>query len=267
MEVTFAPGILKKIVESISDLTSTPLFDFTPSNMTIQAMDNASVSVIVVYLNKKDTNCFSDYSVTSRNISLGISMASIGKALKTGDISDSVTLSMKSGDDDDVQIIFKNPETLKKNTIFSLKLINVEYEKLGFPQIDYPAVFSIPSSLYRTTISSLKLIGDITEIRVSSDSVSFKTSGDSGTVEKLLGEEDGVSIVIDEDTKDSTNVSFALRYLDIFTKAGTLASTMKISVHPNSPMDIYFPIGKPNEQKQHLSYIRFYLAPRIDDDV
>ncbi len=265
MEVEFvSASILRKITDSISELVSEVEFEFTPHALTIQAMDSSHVAILNFYIHKGDTNCFSDYHVP-KNATLGINMASFGKAMKMGDSNDSVTLKMKTVDDDVVKIIFQNPDTPVNKTTFNLKLMNLQYDKLAIPDTAYPAVVTMPSTLFRVTVGLLQTIGDTTDITVTDEKALFVTSGDHGKVKKVFGPGEGVSIKM-EDDKDGIKLCLALRYLALFAKVGTLASTVRMSMHPGIPVEFYFPVGKPNDKKQYLSYIRFYLAPKIEED-
>jgi proliferating cell nuclear antigen len=54
-------------------------------------------------------------------------------------------------------------------------------------------------------------------------------------------------------------MAFAARYLNYFTKASSLASHVSISMSPEIPIVVEYSLGD-------LGYIRFYLAPKIEDE-
>jgi len=54
-------------------------------------------------------------------------------------------------------------------------------------------------------------------------------------------------------------LSFALRYLNLFNKAATLSSQVSLKMSNETPLVIEYEIPK-------LGFIRFYLAPKINED-
>jgi proliferating cell nuclear antigen len=54
------------------------------------------------------------------------------------------------------------------------------------------------------------------------------------------------------------SMTYALRYLNNFTKATPLAATLSISMSSDIPAVIEYAVGQ-------MGYIRYYLAPKIED--
>lgn len=59
---------------------------------------------------------------------------------------------------------------------------------------------------------------------------------------------------------EPVSLTFALRYLNSFAKAAALASTVKISMTKDLPIVVEYTIG------DDMGHLKFYLAPKIDDD-
>lgn len=53
-------------------------------------------------------------------------------------------------------------------------------------------------------------------------------------------------------------MTFAMRYLNLFTKATPLSSSVTLSMSPDVPLVTEYKISE-------MGYIRYYLAPKIDD--
>lgn len=267
MEVRFVTNaVLRRLSDSISELTSDVKFDFRQNGLAIQAMDNANVALFVVFINKNDTGFFSKYEV-EENVTLDINMKSLATGLKTGDSHDSVTMIMQTAGDDILKIVFQHPETAKKTT-FSLRLMMIEYEPLAVPETEYAAVVTMPADTFRITIGTLQTVGDATDITVKDDAIQFDTTGTVGSVQTELGVGNDITITTQEDSKYDLKLSFALRYLSIFGKTSALSSTVTLSMSPDLPMSVRFPVGNPvkREGKQkYISYIQFYLAPKYKE--
>lgn len=86
---------LKKIIEAIKELVTDAKFVCTASGISLQAMDNAHVSLVGLVLRSSG---FETYRC-DRNISLGLNLESLSKVLKAAGNDDSVTI--RAEDDGD----------------------------------------------------------------------------------------------------------------------------------------------------------------------
>ena len=58
---------------------------------------------------------------------------------------------------------------------------------------------------------------------------------------------------------EDVTLTFALRYLNFFTKATGLSSNVTLSLSSEVPLVVEYTI-------EELGYVRYYLAPKIEDD-
>lgn len=61
------------------------------------------------------------------------------------------------------------------------------------------------------------------------------------------------------DMNEAVSLTFALRYLNSFTKATTLSNTVTLSMSKELPVVVEYKIAD-------IGYIRFYLAPKIEEE-
>lgn len=59
--------------------------------------------------------------------------------------------------------------------------------------------------------------------------------------------------------QEPVSLTFALRYLNSFTKATPLSETVTISLSSELPVVVEYKIAE-------MGYIRYYLAPKIEED-
>ena len=59
--------------------------------------------------------------------------------------------------------------------------------------------------------------------------------------------------------QEPVSLTFALRYMNSFTKASTLSDQVTISLSSELPVVVEYKIAE-------MGYIRFYLAPKIEED-
>ena len=67
--------------------------------------------------------------------------------------------------------------------------------------------------------------------------------------------ENAVSLSCDE----SVNLSFALRYLNMFNKANTLSNVVDVHLSSEAPLTVKYGI-------EDFGALKFYLAPKITED-
>lgn len=60
------------------------------------------------------------------------------------------------------------------------------------------------------------------------------------------------------------SLTFALRYLGFFTKATPLSSAVKLQMSADVPLVVEYTIDAEGDRKR--GYIRYYLAPKIEDE-
>merc|ERR1719266_747590 len=111
-----------------------------------------------------------------------------------------------------------------------MKLMNLDQEHLGIPETDYAAVVKLPSGEFQRNIKLAQ----------------------TANVDK---EEEAVTI----DIQEPVTLTFACRYLNMFTKANCLAPQVTLSMSPEVPLVVEYKIGD-------IGHIRYYLAPKIEDE-
>lgn len=147
-------------------------------------------------------------------------------------------------------------------TEFQVKLMDIESEHLGIPDTEYKCVVRMPSSEFQRIIRDLGFLDDTVSIGVSKNGVKFSVSGDVGsgsvTHKPSTGSDNPDEHIIIE-MEEPTELTFALRYLAFFTKATPLSPTVSLHMSKDVPLMVEFKVEK-------LGYLRFYLAPKIDDE-
>ncbi|KAH9581553.1 hypothetical protein MS3_00008653 [Schistosoma haematobium] len=140
--------------------------------------------------------------------------------------------------------------------------MDLDVDHLGIPDTDYKCIIRMPSAQLQRICRDLSQIGDSVVISVAKDGVSFSSNGDLGTGNVKLCQsanadkpEESVSIEMHE----PVCMTYSLHYFNIFTKAAPLSSQVVLSLTENVPAVVEFEI-------EDLGYIRYYLAPKIEDD-
>ncbi|XP_071723075.1 proliferating cell nuclear antigen-like [Rutidosis leptorrhynchoides] len=257
LELRLVQGsLLKKVMEALKDLVTEANFDCSASGFSLQAMDSSHVALVALLLRAEG---FEHYRC-DRNMSMGMNLGNMSKMLRCAGNDDIITI---KGDDggDTVTFMFESP-TQDKISDFEMKLMDIESEHLGIPEADYHAIVRMPAAEFTRICKDLSSIGDTVVISVTKEGVKFSTRGDIGTANVVLRQ----NITIDKpeeaiviEMNEPVSLTFALRYMNSFTKASPLSSTVTISLSNELPVAVEYKIAE-------MGYIRFYLAPKIEED-
>merc|ERR1712216_982304 len=248
-------SLLKKVLESIKDLVTDANFDCSSNGFALQAMDSSHVSLVALLLRNDG---FEHYRC-DRNMTMGMNLTNMSRMLKCADNEDIIT--MKADDAGDVvTFMFESPDQ-DKISDFELKLMDIDSEHLGIPDTEYAATVKMPSAEFARICRDLSSIGDTVTISVSKDGVKFATTGDIGQAnitcrQNTSVDKDNQTVI---DLQEPVTLTFALRYLNSFTKATPLAPMVQLQMSKELPVVVQYLIAD-------MGYVRYYLAPKIEDE-
>ena len=110
---------------------------------------------------------------------------------------------------------------------------------MGLQEQEYSCVIKMPSSEFARICRDLSHIGDAVVISCAKNGVKFSASGELGNGNIKLSqtsnvdkEEEAVAIEMNE----PVHLTFALRYLNFFTKATPLSPTVTLSMSADVPL-------------------------------
>lgn len=140
--------------------------------------------------------------------------------------------------------------------------MDIDSEHLGIPETDYSVTIRMPSVEFQRICRDLATIGDTVAIVVTKDGVKFSTAGDIGDANITLRQnsEDTKDKMISIELQEPVNLTFALRYLNSFTKATPLSDQVVIRLSANLPIVVQYAIDN------GVGYVAYFLAPKIEDD-
>lgn len=116
-----------------------------------------------------------------------------------------------------------------------MKLIDIEGEHLGIPDMEYKAVIKMPSSQFQRICRNLTIMGDTVVISATKDGVKFSVAGEEkgNIVVKPNTEGEGEGEYTQIELTEDVSLTFALRYLNFFTKATPLSNTVTLYLSPD----------------------------------
>jgi len=180
--------------------------------------------------------------------------------LKCAGTDDAITMRAEDGADV-VTFLFESP-TGERISEFELKLMDITTENLGIPDTEYSATVHMSSTEFKRICADLSSIGDTVEISVTKDGVKFATSGDIGAANVICRQNNAVDKPDEQtaiDMQEPVALTFALRYLNSFTKATSLSGSVVVKLSKELPVVVEYKIAD-------MGHVRYYLAPKIDED-
>ena len=149
----------------------------------------------------------------------------------------------------------------EKSAEFQLNLLNLDTQALGIPDTDYPTTIKMSSSEFVSLCRDFTSLSDCVKIEVKEEKCTFLVSGKAGSGKYCLKNnnaeriEDQVTIT----NKEDVSCSYGLQYLNSFAKASSLSNIVTLHISEKYPLMIDYEI-------EDLGYLKFYLAPKMDDD-
>jgi len=248
--------VFKQIIEAIKDLVQNANIDCSADEIGMQAMDSSHVSLVQISLRASGF----DHYRCDRTLSLGINSANLSKILKCAGNEDVLTLKAEDNAEK-LTLMFESPSQ-DRISDFELSLMDISEEQLGIPETDYKCTVKMPSNEFQRIVRDMMTLGDTCIISVTKEGVRFSVSGDLGTGNVLIranngAEKDEDQVIIE--MEEPVELTFALRYLNLFTKATSLGPSVIISMNPDVPIVVEYPIAE-------VGHVKYFLAPKIDEE-
>ena len=120
----------------------------------------------------------------------------------------------------------------------------------------------MPAAEFQRICRDLTVLGDTVVIGATKEGVKFSVAGEMGSgniIVRQNAEVDDDELATTITMKEEVQLSFALRYLNFFTKATPLSGTVSLSLTKDVPLVVEYRI-------EDLGWVRFYLAPKIEDE-
>ncbi|VTJ91869.1 Hypothetical predicted protein [Marmota monax] len=132
----------------------------------------------------------------------------------------------------------------------------------GIPEQEYSCVVKMPSGEFAHICRDLSHTGDAVVISYAKDGVKFSASGELGNGNIKLSQTNNVdkekeAVIIE--MNEPVQLTFALRYLNFFTKATPLSPTVTLSMSADVPLVVEYKIAD-------MGHLKYYLAPKIEDE-
>jgi|TARA_B110000305_G_scaffold32195_1_gene31206 proliferating cell nuclear antigen len=243
--VTVQAAAIKSTFEVLKDILNDVNIYFKPDGMSIVTLDTARTSLIDMHLPSEN---FEEYDC-KECIDCGVNMTNVYKLLKTITVNDVLVISIESKEYMNIEI---HSEHKKTSTKFALKLLDINENQIEVPEMQMTVNTPIPSVDFQRICRDMSNIGDEIEISRGGHVLRLLCKGDFADQE--------TEIQCIDDCSHMSGV-YSLRYMNIFTKATSMCSTVQIMQEGQNR----FLILKYNVA--NLGELKFYLATKVTEDL
>lgn len=241
---TIQASAFKSIFEVLKDILNDVNIYFKPDGMYVTTLDTARTSLIDMYLPAEN---FEEYECLEPLIA-GINIANTFKLLKSITNSDVLHIHIETKEFMDIEISCENKKTKTK---FQLKLLDINENEIEIPTIEMSTVTTMSSVDFQRICRDMGNIGTEIEMTRENKVLLLKCNGDFANQETTI-----------ECVEDSPHISglYSLRYLNIFTKATNMCSTVQIMQEENNRFLIL------KYKIANLGDLKFYLATKAVEE-
>lgn len=244
---TIQASALRTIFEVLKDIINDVNLYFTPEGLKIVTLDTARVTLVHMFLMAEN---FEEYTCSSEIIA-GLNIANTYKLLKSVTNNDSLAITIE--DRDIMEIKIEN--TVKNSsTSFRLKLLDINEDILDVPDIKMDLVTTLPSVDFQRVARDMANLSQDLSITRHNTQLVLSCQGE------FADQTTTIDCGTDGPDEPIGNV-FSLKYINMFTKATNLCSSVQIfqdANDSNMPIIIRYAIA-------NLGDVRFYLAPKVND--
>ena len=140
--------------------------------------------------------------------------------------------------------------------------MDIETELLQVPECDYDMVAKLPIKSFSSIVDQLCIFGDNMTVEINdSPMMNFSSEGHEGKVCVNMVDEgkeftDEFSVTCDVNIK----LQYSLKYVQMFASFSKVNKDVTLKMSENTPMEVSYEL-----ENSENSFVRFFLAPRIDD--
>ena len=241
--VSIQSSAFKAVFEVLKDILNDVNVYFTSEGLRVITLDTARSALVDMFLRAEN---FEEYSCPE-DITAGINISNTFKLLKTITNNDVITMSIQNKEYMDISI---QNESKKSTTKFQLKLLDINEDQIELPDIEMAVTTTMQSADFQRICRDMNNIASDVSIARIGRTFTIRCAGDFANQETV--------IECGEDAPKSLAGMYSLKYLNIFTKATGMCSTVQIlQEHENRFLVLKYNVA-------NLGELKFYLATKTE---
>lgn len=246
---TVQASAVKAAFEVLKDILNDVNIYFNKEGIQILTLDTARAALVDLHLNSEN---FEEYVFTeSSELSAGFNISNTYKLLKSISNNDILTAEIQNNEFFKMKIENK---TKNSHSEFSLKLLDIDEDQIQKPEIKMDCVTTMPSINFQRICRDMNNLASEVDIIRQDDKFIIQCEGDFAHQKTVIECMDETKF------KGTIRGKYSLKYLNLFTKATGMCSTVQIMQEFNNR----FLVLKYNIA--NLGELKFYLATKLEDE-
>ena len=204
----------------------------TSAGMYVQGMDPSHVGIFELNL---EPGWFTSYEC-KKDVIMGVSCDIISNILNCIQEGQIMKWSYMYDSSEELLIYFEN---CGMDKMFEVKLMDIDEEQLGIPDMEYQVDIKINSQGFEKIMNQLNMFGEKIEIECGKDdNIYIKTTGDAGKMQVRMKEDDIVEYAYDDEVH--LKMEYSVKYMAMFAKFSKLNSVCSIHLSKNQPLKLLY---------------------------
>ena len=247
--------IFMEIFHHLKGVSTVLNLTFSKEGLLLRGMDTACVSLFDMRLSN---NWFDEYSVEDNDIKeIGVNIGVLHKILSTKQDTQKLQIGYTGSTPDKLNILFISEDKSTFNNWFAMPLIDLEIDTVEIPEKEHQVDIQLPANKFGLIIDQLLIFNDSFKMNCLEDKVICMVDGDEGEMRINMDMESMTEYGIEEDTE--LIAGYSTRLVHKVCAFKNIASQVYIGISENYPLEIKYNIDG-------TSYIRFMVAPKIEED-
>jgi len=235
---------------------------FEPHRLYAQGMDSSHISVFEIFI---PSGWFDEYWQEGNSV-IGINTHHLFRILNTREENQQINIEYTDSDSDKLFLHFVSSKA-SFDKHFELPLVELEFEMMEIPDVDYQAEFSLASSNFASIVGQLKQFGADLHIMCNEQELRLTAkSNESGNMSVIVPIDDLTLFAINEG--ETLNISFSLTHLHNICAFHKVSDGINLKISENYPLKTTYllePAGEDEDDEQKARIVVF-LAPRMGDE-
>jgi proliferating cell nuclear antigen len=248
---TIQSNVIKILCDVLKETLNDVNFIFDEKGMRVMAMDGSHVALVHMKLHA--SNFESYYCAGKQHV--GLNMSNLYKLIKTVTNMDTITFFIENNRRHDFGIRIENADK-NSNTVFHLKMLDIDEQEIKLPDIQLDSVITMPSNDFQRMCRDMYNIADQIVITSTSQMLKLACVGDFASQETYIGEANH-GLTFSKMKEEEVSGRFSLKYINLFTKSTNLSNTLEIYLKKDFPLMLKYNVA-------NLGDIMFCLAPTMD---
>jgi len=233
------------VIKSVFDVLKEILFEATicvdDTGLKVVSMDSSKTSLVHL---KLDAGNFDEFHLT-RPMTLGVSVMTLYRLIKTATVNDVITLCVKAESDHELIVLIEST-TATNASMFTIKLLDLPVQNIAIPDFEYANLITLQSHSLQKIFRDMSHIGNEVTLSTNGKRLSLSCSGDFATQSTWIGD--------DRDDPDTVSAKYLLKYLQLFSKSSAISNNVAIYIDADKPLILEFDVGS-------LGRMKFLLSP------